>query len=468
MKEIKYDDIGCLAFPLPEDIEKEKWSGHFDRARALIKKRLADEGELLSLKKRLVLELNNLDYIESRYTVTEKDALQIIRAKIPDMTVGEFEQMRIDGKTDWMYINEQVRYIDCFDATLYKTYPEIWKRLSSGDTSDYSAIRKVVDNAVNGEIMKAHIHIRHDFKVKVKPQDYGRIIRVHMPVPCERGSVSGLRIIKVDPKPVSVPKGECFQPVIYFETEAHGDESGEMVFSVEYELDNVVTYTDAASVAEEIDEMAAGEPLSDEFKPYLEEEMPHIRFTEYLCSVCEEIVGDEKSPLRKARKIYDWITIKTDYRFVRDYCSIDNLPEYCALNRRGDCGVQALLFITLCRIAGIPARWQSGLDAKPQDVGEHDWAMFYIAGMGWLYADLSYGGSSYIRGSIDRWNFYFGNVDPLRIPINDGFQKEFDPPKNHWRMDPYDNQCGEAEYDDRGLFATEVEYEYTDLGIKLT
>ena len=85
--------------------------------------------------------------------------------------------------------------------------------------------------------------------------------------------------------------------------------------------------------------------------------------------------------------------------------------------------------------------WQSGLDAKPSDVGEHDWALFYVPSVGWVYADLSYGGSSYLRGAMKRWDFYFGNLDPYRIPINDGFQQEFVPAKKHWRIDPYDNQC---------------------------
>ena len=34
--------------------------------------------------------------------------------------------------------------------------------------------------------------------------------------------------------------------------------------------------------------------------------------------------------------------------------------------------MQALLFITMCRIAGVPARWQSGLYAEPGSVGMHD------------------------------------------------------------------------------------------------
>lgn len=185
-----------------------------------------------------------------------------------------------------------------------------------------------------------------------------------------------------------------------------------------------------------------------------------------MTELAKELTGGETNPLLIVRRFYDFITTKTDYRFVRDYCSIDNIPEYCALNRRGDCGVQALLFITLCRIAGIPAVWQSGLDAKPGDVGEHDWARFYVPSIGWVYADLSYGGSSYIRGAFDRWNFFFGNVDPYRVPINDGFQKELAPAKIHMRIDPYDNQCGEAEYDDRGLTGAEVEYRYTEIDIR--
>ncbi|HML48080.1 MAG TPA: transglutaminase-like domain-containing protein, partial [Clostridia bacterium] len=80
--------------------------------------------------------------------------------------------------------------------------------------------------------------------------------------------------------------------------------------------------------------------------------------------------------------------------------------------QRGDCGMHALLFIALCRYAGIPAQWQAGLYAKPDSIGNHDWARFYIAPYGWLYADGSFGGTAYREGDRDRWNFYFGNLEP--------------------------------------------------------
>ena len=84
--------------------------------------------------------------------------------------------------------------------------------------------------------------------------------------------------------------------------------------------------------------------------------------------------------------MYNYITCNLKYSFVRDYASIDSIAEQMALTRKGDCGMQAILFITLCRIAGVPARWQSGLAAEPGAIGEHDWAQCYLpsAGSSWI------------------------------------------------------------------------------------
>ena len=125
----------------------------------------------------------------------------------------------------------------------------------------------------------------------------------------------------------------------------------------------------------------------------------------------------------------------------------------------GDCGIFALLFITLCRCVGIPARWQSGLAAEPDFCGCHDWAQFYIAPYGWLYADASYGVSATRLGKEERRQFYFGNLEPYRMVANHAFQEEFTIPKDHWRADPYDNQSGEMETSHRGF--TFREYEQT-------
>ena len=70
---------------------------------------------------------------------------------------------------------------------------------------------------------------------------------------------------------------------------------------------------------------------------------------------------------------------------------------------------------------------------------------FYIKGWGWLFADPSYGGSAYRAGCKERHEFYFGNLDPMRIAANRVYQGEMLPKKQAIRVDPFDNQGGELE-----------------------
>ena len=158
-----------------------------------------------------------------------------------------------------------------------------------------------------------------------------------------------------------------------------------------------------------------------------------------------------------ARRIYDYVTKNVQYSYMRNYSLMTCIPEYCAKNLRGDCGVQALLFITLCRIAGVPARWESGLYINPAYVGAHDWAMFYVEPYGWLYADPSLGGSAYAEGDENRRRFYFGNVEPFRMAANHEFQQKFSVKKEFLPIDTCDNQLGEIECEERGFAEDELE-----------
>ena len=458
-EDFNYEDIEYLAVQLPEDILKEKWSGNFERARAVIQSRL--RGELpYPLRRRLELEFMNLDNLESSYTVSKEEALKQVRERIPGMTEEEFDRLQEEGKIDWIYLEGEVMYIDSFCATLFKVYPELWKRSAEGDKSDYRMLDRLIADLSDGQEISAHIHIKQTLSVAPEAVEEGRNIYVHMPILHEKRGVRNLKIIDIKPEPKYTAPADAAQPTVYFEETAKCDQ----VFSVEYSFDHVVKYIDLAKADPE---KVSSAEFPDETMQFLDECLPHIQFTPYLEALADEIAGDETNPLLIARRIYDFITTKTDYRFVRDYAGIENLSEYCALNLKGDCGVQALLFITLCRISGIPAKWESGIDAKPGDVGEHDWAMFYVPSVGWAYADLSYGNSSYLRNADKRWNFYFGNIDPFRIPVNSDFQKDFDPPKKFRRMDPYDNQCGEIEYDDRGLYGKDLVYGYHEIDIHL-
>jgi hypothetical protein len=316
-----------------------------------------------------------------------------------------------------------------------------------------------MDDLKDGDEMKAHIHIRHDLWLDPDVIEEGKNLHVYMPVPLERAQIHNLKVINVSPEPKHMPEEGDIMPTAYFEEKAAPGQ----VFSVEYEFDNILKYVDMSKV--DFDAIAA-EPYPEDVICYTQEKGPHIVFTPYLKAMAAEIKGDETNPVKIARRIYDYMTCNLRYTYVRDYASIDIIPEWMALGRRGDCGVQALLFITLCRICGIPARWQSGLDSEPGSIGSHDWAQFYVPTLGWRWADLSFGLAAKMRNHDARWNFFFGNLDPFRIPTNCDVNGAYNPPMKFMRMDPCDNQGGEVEYDD-GALIRGVHYDFTDLGIQL-
>lgn len=122
-----------------------------------------------------------------------------------------------------------------------------------------------------------------------------------------------------------------------------------------------------------------------------------------------------------------------------------NIPAYCIENRRGDCGMKSLLFITLCRYNGIPAKWQSGWFLYPDNMNLHDWAEVYFEGIGWVPMDPDFNLQKGIKKE-DAREFFFGGADAYRLIVNDDFSGDFFPAKVHPRSETVDFQRGEVEW----------------------
>ena len=89
-------------------------------------------------------------------------------------------------------------------------------------------------------------------------------------------------------------------------------------------------------------------------KEYTAERETHIRFTPRIKELAANLTVGETNPLLKAQRIFRWINDHFPWASAREYSTIENIPEYGADNRHGDCGQVSLLFITLCRCSGIP------------------------------------------------------------------------------------------------------------------
>ncbi len=431
--------IEALGYPLPEDIEKLKWHGDFGDAIDLIHTRL-QEGIPETLKEKLRLEEKQMKRMLRDYVISQEKAEKILSERLLDYKKGELDQLRKENVVDWMYVEGEIRYIDSFYSNLIKIRSDIAARqkqpkvLAPGEKDDAQIRDEIIAKMKEHGTVKCHMKLRATVTLGEELLAQDGEYHIHVPLPLEKFQMSDVNLISYNPAYLSVAPPDAHQRTVCFS----GTAQELRTCQIEYSLTNTMHYQnpDPALVSPE-------QPCFD-----TEEQLPHIAFTPYLRALTAEIVGNETNPLKKARKIYDFVTTKVVYSYMRSYISLPVIPEYCASRLRGDCGVQALTFITMCRIAGIPARWQSGLYADWRSADSHDWAMFYVAPFGWLYCDCSFGGSAWRQKAYDRWNFYFCNLDPYRVCLTDMFQADFQPPMSYLRSDPYDNQRGEVERTD--------------------
>ena len=464
---MKGNDIRYSVIPLPSDIAQEVASGNYGKAEAIIHFRLAQACVPETMKKRLRLELVFMELRRLNYTIPEEEALTEAKKLFTGITREELERLKLEGRIDWIYLDGKVMYHEFFARNLPIYHPEYQKKLI--DQSWRSTPQQFApyfegfrEQLADGARIGAHIHVRHTLTLApdvIAPQR----VRVHLPFPVARQQVSEVRVIAASPEPRKLPSLQEGQPTVYFEEQA--DEVSQ--FAIEYEYDNVVTYHDLSLPG--YYEKAASDVIPEEEKIYLREELPHIVLSPYIRMLAEEIAGDVSNPLEKAKRFYDFMMDAVEYSLVREYPAIESISEFVSANQKGDCGVQAVLFIALCRAAGIPARWQSGWMSFPGHVWNHDWAMFFAPGTGWLYCDPSMGGIFRQLGQEDKCRFYFGNLDPYRMPANDELASELVPERIWFRFDPADNQDGEAEYEDRGLSYTRGDFqvEIEDIDIHL-
>ena len=446
-----HDHIPFMSAGLPDNIRCQQYAGNFDEAIRLIDLRLSETNLPQCMRSSLIAYREMFRRVPAEYPYTKEQALAIMQEKIPDFTMADLERQMDLRNVRWHYINGEIHIIHNFSRTLFRVVDEVFNRVPADPNApatvhetDYAmAIMKKKGSMTN------RFTIRQTLKLKDELFTPGMFLRAHLPVAAACNQQSDIKVERIFPEGGIVSDENAGQRSVCWELKA--DENPEFV--VEYSYTHKAVYKDAYH----------GQGLAGKYDFDLEEQAPHIVFTPYIRTLCAEITNGIDDPLMKARAIYDFITTRMKYTHVPEYYCMESIAEGCARNYTGDCGVFALLFITLCRCAGIPARWQSGMSATADSAGCHDWAEFYVEPYGWMQTDPSYGVSANRQGKQERREFLFGNIDPYRMVANGKFQQNFEIPKQQWRADPYDSQEGELETTDRGYLRYEMIRTHTTL-----
>lgn len=402
----------------------------------------------------------------SAYTTDAARMLSKIRSSIPDVTPDDLERWRKAGELDYRTIDGKVFYFNREPANLFRFCEEARRRRTPvaeekpGWTLEQHLARVIAAAKTGGpEVVPIRHRITYSLTVPTNAPGFkaGALVRVWLPFPQEYRQQGDIRLISTSPTYTLLApscSGEtthqgAAQRTIYFETR-NTDPAKPLTFSEVFE------YTCSAYYPQLDD--AKAQPLPADYSDGdTGERAPHIVFTPTVKDILVKVVGNETNPLVKARKIFHYVSKNIAYCAEEEYGTIPSLSIKALTTRRGDCGAQGITFITLCRAAGIPARWQTGWETKRVGSDFHDWCEFYVAPWGWLPCDPSYGLQKSDDPAIRE--FYFGHLDSYRLIVNRDYGRELIPPKQSLRSEPMDFQRGEVEIDGKNVYFTHWDFD---------
>ncbi|MBN2088687.1 transglutaminase domain-containing protein [candidate division KSB1 bacterium] len=456
--------IGSIYNPIwskiPAEIQRLLDAGEFTAAQKLLRLEIASNLTLPGdIRLEMAFEIERLERIQLDFTKTREDIIPYIQQFIPEVSSNDLIQWENEKSLEFMIIDGEKKYFKYAPNNLFrinklakarKVAVEKLTKQQPLEQTGFTYEKHIADIIEGAKTSKKHYLSPKKFRITytltvypdVVPSD--KVIRCWLPFPREIDELQyGIKIITTDPDFYILADNQKYlQRTIYFEKKAVKGASTQfkLVFEMTRQARYEVVDPDKITLYQNLEKLA----------PYLMERPPHIVFTENLRKLTESIVGPEKNPYLKAQKIFKWIDNNIPWASAREYSTIENLSHYAFENRHGDCGIQTMLFMTLCRMAGIPIKWQSGFTIQPDGENMHDWAEMYFEPYGWLPVDASYG----IRNSkieAIQW-FYFGNTDVYRWVVNDDYSQPLFPAKIFPRSETIDFQRGEVEWEGGNLY----------------
>lgn len=387
------------------------------------------------------------------FTKTEADILLYIRRYYPDADSSQIAQWEASKALEYTVIDGEKRYFRLADKNLFRINPKAraikeakeGRERAGRDTLVVEHIRKVLSDTAKGSLHTPHTWTFH-YNITVNndlPIPQGTVIKAWLPYPSDKTArQQNIRITN---------QNRQYEVTQAAHSSAYGtlrySPDGNNSFSIDYQF---TTYAEHHPLPQNFKHKKANESDA-ELRPYLAERPPHLVFTPDITTLADSIIGDEQRPYYQARKLFEAMRILYPWAGAREYSTISCIPQYVIENRHGDCGQIALLYITLCRYKGIPARWQSGFMLHPGYENLHDWAEIYIEGMGWIPVDPSFGIVRLGETEAERY-FYFGGMDAFRLTVNTDYSQPLHPAKQYPRSETVDFQRGEVETETENLY----------------
>ena len=449
------------ALAAPPGIVAQVDAGDFAGAEAAIAAALADPALDPDRRSALEFQRERMRRILMDFRLDEAAAKARLRRDIPDLGDEEFARWDQAGLIEARVIDGERRWFNRGPSNLFRISAEARERKATPlDFYDsplefahphHAEVREAALASGEQAVAPRRVRITQSLTVKPDVVPDGETLRAWLPFPrAIEGQQEGIELLATTPATHQLAPGSALQRTVYMEAPARAGEATE--FSVSYELTIHAQYNDIDPAR------VVPARITPELAPFVAERAPHVVFNDAMRLQSAAIVGDETNPYYVAKKLYDYVD-SLPWAGAREYSTITNISQHALEQGHADCGQQTLLLITLLRLNGIPARWQSGwIFSEGSYNNMHDWGWLYLAPYGWVPMDVTFGRLHDAREELQ--DFYLGGLDALRVAFNDDYSRQFVPAKQHPRSETVDLQRGEVEWDGGNLYFDQWGYDF--------
>jgi transglutaminase-like putative cysteine protease len=442
-------------------------AGRFSVASQRIDHALDDPSLESSTREELLFQRERMRRIRLDFPMDEPQVKQRLRESIPDLTDAEFDRYKASGRLEHILIDGRPLYFARAVSNFFLLHRDAAARRAPpvkapvvGPMERPHAYHAEAVREARGtgrrSVAPRRVRVTQSLVVEPDAVPAGEVLRAWIPVPrVLPGQQEDFRLLGTQPATHELAPESTLQRTVHFAQPARAGQPTR--FSVSYELTvygQVVTL-DAAT----IHPLPAALAASPDIAAHLGERAPHIVFTDAIRAFSREVVGEETHPYRIARRLFEAVD-RIAWAGAREYSTLSNISEHALRTGHADCGQQTLLLMTLLRLNGIPARWQSGMVFSDGDYDNlHDWGQMYLAPYGWVPMDVTTGRFAGVDDPAVEW-FYLGGLDAYRIAFNDDYGTDFVPAKRHFRSDTVDSQRGEVEWRGGNLYFDRWDYTF--------
>jgi hypothetical protein len=404
--------------------------------------------------------------IKLDFTLSESEfriKAQKLMDEVSDSLLGGWEKRKW---LEWMMIDGEKKYFSRAASNLrllYLFYDQNDKLLELEAADPARILRRehtaeVIRRSEGDGTPALPVKMKIKYTITVNPDAVpaGDTIRCWLPYPrLDHLRQTDVELLETSQEKFLIAPDSAVHKTLYMETVAQGEVAS--TFSITYNYTSYAQYFDPGAIIVK--------PYDKASELYLEntsEQLPQINSGEKIRHLTDSLTSGITDPVTIARVIYLWFKENVPWTGALEYSIMPDIPDYVFTNRRGDCGMQTFLFMSMLRYKGIPVRWQSGWMVPPIGKNLHDWCEVYIEGTGWIPVDISYDLQQ--SDDIQVKEFFLSGIDSYRLIINNGISGQLFPPKKFLRSEPFDFQRGEVEwkngnlYFDKWDYKTEIEY----------